>query len=336
MIILLAIMAGIYSVPFVVSAAMRAISPEKILGGSRSDRDFTTRESVVATFLNGLAGGILGYNPSRRSDYLSLNTFHRPFYVEGAYAGLQLAQYLAPWRAIRNRRIFKERHERFVFLLTIGSGFSYGMRTLPTSFAIEPGLVKDIDPRLRLLFFDGCAFEKFVFGGTRNTRLLERGLFLGQTPRIGFYEGAGRALWFLQPKFSDFCAYVSPLPTDCKANCYVGYGIACGFAGCERVADGALRDYPREILNSVDFQTGLIIGLFARYYSDPIYIETLLAKNSGLLQQVKHASVLFNDFWAQGVSYEQWRSTLKERFIADSAALPYSQPEVAPPVGAQV
>src|SRR4051794_18200574 len=124
--ILLSILLGVYAVPFVVSAVIRAMSPERMLGGSPSDRDFATRVKTVATFMSGLAAGVLGYDPTRRHDYISATPFSRPFYVEGAYAGLQLAQYLAPWRARRNVRLFRERHERFIFLLAIGSGFSHG------------------------------------------------------------------------------------------------------------------------------------------------------------------------------------------------------------------
>ena len=335
MTLLFFVLVGVYAAPFVVSAVIRFISAERMLGGSPGGRDFATRVKVVATFMNGLAAGVLGYDPSRRHDYKSTTAFSRPFYVEGAYAGLHLAQYLAPWRARRNLRIFRERHERFIFLLTIGSGFSYGMTSLRGGLNENPKAIKGVDPRLRLLFFDGYAFEKFVFGGRNNPSRLDQGLSLGPTPRSGFYEGAGRALWFVLPEFTAFLAYIAKLPSDCMANCHMGYGMACGFAGCERVADGALLRYPREILDSPDFHCGLIIGLFARYYIDPEFVKMLLAKNhSALLNELEGASALFDDFWVQGSSYEEWRKALRDRLASQTVTLRYLHHEIAPTIGA--
>lgn len=304
----------IYMLPLVLSAVIYALPPARLLRGSGSDRDFVTRARTVGIFLSGLADGISGYDPTKRHRYGLLTSFEKPFYFEGACAGLYLARYMAPWRASKNFDRFWNQHQRYIFLLTIGSGFASGLETFWTG-AVTDGAQQSsrkVDPRLQQMFFDGYAFQKMIFHYLRRPAVLANGLALEPMARLGFYEGVGRALWFLEPGFSAFQAAIASLPAECKAECHVGFGIATGFAGVERVAAGALSTYPPEILASADFQSGLVIGLFARYYTNPDFLEQLLGKEHiQLLDTVKRAAVLFDELWQKNMEYQKWRSELR-------------------------
>jgi Protein of unknown function (DUF1702) len=316
MILVLAVfvLISIYFLPLVMSAVIHSLPPGRLLGGSQSDRDFNTRARTVGAFLSGLADGISGYDPAKRRRYKTLGSFEKPFYFEGACAGLHMAKFMAPWRAHKNFDRFWNQHQRYIFLFTIGSGFASGMETFWTG-AVAKGAQrssKQIDPRLQQMFFDGYGFEKMIFHYLRQPAVLANGLAMEPTARLGFYEGVGRAFWFLKPDFSAFQAAVASLPTDCKAECYVGFGIATGFAGVERVAAGALSTYAPEILASADFQLGLIVGLFARYYTEPDFLKQLLGKEHiQLLHVVEEAAILFDELWQKNMSYQEWRSALK-------------------------
>jgi hypothetical protein len=305
---------GIYLLPLILRAVIHALPPARLLGGGGSDRDFGTRVQAVNIFLSGLADGISGYDPTKRRQYRLLSSFEKPFYFEGACSGLHMAKYMAPWRAGKNFDKFWNQHQRYVFLLTIGSGFACGLETFWTG-AVTDGAErssKKVDLRLQQMFFDGYAFQKMIFHYLRYPAMLAGGLTLAPVARLGFYEGVGRALWFLEPDFSAFQAAVAALPADCSAECHVGFGIATGFAGVESVAAGALSTYPPQILASADFQSGLIIGLFARYYTDPNFLEQLLAREHvQLLSTVKQAAILFDELWQKNVGYQEWRDALR-------------------------
>jgi hypothetical protein len=308
------ILVSIYLLPLILRAVIRALPPAKLLGGGSSDRDFATRARTVSIFLSGLADGISGYDPTRRRKYRLLSSFEKPFYFEGACSGLQVGKYIAPWRAAKNFDKFWKQHQRYVFLLTIGSGFAEGLETFWTPDVTDGAgrAAVKVDVRLQQMFFDGYAFQKMIFHYLRRPAMVAGGLTLEPTARCGFYEGVGRALWFLEPEFSGFQAAIATLPPDCIAECHVGFGIATGFAGVERVAAGALSTYAPQILASADFQTGLIIGLFARYYTEPDFLEKLLAaEHAQLLTTVKHAAVLFDELWLRNAGYQEWRNALR-------------------------
>ena len=221
-------LASIYVLPLLLRAVIYTLPPARLLRGNGSDRDFATRARTVGIFLSGLADGISGYDPTKRRRYGILTGFEKPFYFEGACAGLYLARYIAPWRANKNFDKFWNQHQRYIFLLTIGSGFAIGLKTFWTD-AITDGAQrssKNVDVRLQQMFFDGYAFQKMIFNYFRHPAVLANGLRLEPLPRLGFYEGVGRALWFLEPNFSAFQKAIAFLPPDCRAECLVGFGIA--------------------------------------------------------------------------------------------------------------
>ena len=305
---------ALYALPSILRAIICGLSPVKMLHAHPDEREFESRSQAVGAFLRGLGDGISGYDPAQRLAYRGLNSFERPFYIEGAGAGLQLARFLAPWRARRNFRKFWHDHQDFVFLLTIGFGFSRGLRSF-WSGAVVPGAAAEfeewIDPSLRPLFYDGYAFQKFVFGYRRNPGLLTAGLRLDAWTRRGYYAGAGRALWFVVPGFDKFLSIIAPLPEDCRNQCVAGFGLAAGFAGCRGIGAGTLESYPPEIGSSVHFRLGVLTGLFARYYVEPAWLEQLLARQPGLLNEVKRVSAFYHELRAQGAAYEDWRAAIE-------------------------
>jgi hypothetical protein len=305
---------GIYLLPLVVRAVIHAIPAALLLGRHESHPDFPVRVHAVGNFLAGLADGISGYDPARRRRYRMLTSFERPFYIEGACTGLELAKYMAPWRAAMNFEKFWKQHAPYLFLLTIGSGFAGGLKAFWTDSITNRAMksAKRVDARLEQMFFDGYAFQKIIFGYFKRPSVLAAGLRLNSMARRGFYEGVGRALWFLVPDVAGLQAAIAGLPADCIPECHVGFGIASGFAGIEIVAAGDAENDSVARLPSLDLRLGLVVGLFARYYSEPAYVEQLLAGRHGpLLAHVKRAAALFDELWQQNVEYAVWREAVK-------------------------
>jgi hypothetical protein len=182
------------------------------------------------------------------------------------------------------------------------------------------------------LFYDGYAFQRFIFCRRKYAGLLRSGLTLEPSIRHAFYGGAGRALWFLIPDFGAFQALLGDLPEDCRNECVVGFGLATGFAGCEQIPSGSLATYPESIESSLPFRLGITIGLFARYYVEPEFVEKLLGRwDVELLNTVKDAAVQYHKLRLTQASYTQWRCALElklkdsstsafasERFVASA------------------
>ncbi|MGA7219243.1 MAG: DUF1702 family protein [Candidatus Sulfotelmatobacter sp.] len=311
-----------YVVPLIMAAIIRGLSPVHMLRAAGNERDFAARTGAVKAFLAGLADGVAAYDSKLRRSYAILTRFERPFYMEGACAGLTISCRLAPWRARKTLRTFWREHPQFVFLLIIGTGFSTGLQKFWTSGISASSIAKfedRIDPLLRVLFFDGYAFQKFVFGFHKNPDLLSSGLNLEPAVRRGFYAGAGRALWFLVADFAAFESLISPLPEECRNECLAGYGLATGFAGCENVSSGSIATYPPAIAATLSFRLGLTTGLFARYYVDPEFVEKLLRERQPqLLDTVKDAAATYKEFKAETRTYEQWRHALELKLKNES------------------
>lgn len=324
---------GIYFLPLFMRAIIRRLSPANLLGATVSERDFDGRTGAVGAFLSGLGDGISACDPTQRRSYHTLTSFERPFYVEGACAGLQISGSLAPWRGRRNFRTFWSQHPDFVFLLIIGLGFARGLKRFWSS-SVE-GIGSDepetlIDPALRPLFYDGYAFQRFIFCRRKYAGLLRSGLTLEPRIRQAFYRGAGRALWFLIPDFDVFQALIGDLPEDCRNECLVGFGLATGFAGCEKIPSGSLATYPESIESSPRFRLGLTIGLFARYYVEPEFIENLLGGwDIELLNTVKDAAVQYQQLRLTQASYTQWRCALELKLKGNSTSAFVSERYVA-------
>jgi hypothetical protein len=306
---------GICFLPLFMRVIIRRLSPARLLGATVSERDFDGRTGAVGAFLSGLGDGISSYDPALRQSYRTLTSFERPFYIEGACAGLRISVFLAPWRGRRSFRTFWNQHPDFVFLLIIGLGFSRGLRSFWNSSLDGIGLAEPenlIDPALQPLFYDGYAFQRFIFCRRKYARLLRSGLTLEPGIRPAFYGGAGRALWFLIPDFGAFQALIGDLPEDCRNQCLVGFGLATGFAGCEQIPSGSLATYPESITSSPRFRLGLTIGLFARYYVEPEFIERLLGRwDVELLNTVKDAGVQYQKMRLTQATYTQWRGALE-------------------------
>jgi hypothetical protein len=315
---------GIYFLPLFMRAIIRRLSPASLLGATVSERDFDGRTGAVGAFLSGLGDGISAYDPTLRQSYRTLTSFERPFYIEGACAGLRISGSLAPWRGRRNFRKFWNQHPDFVFLLIIGLGFSRGLKRFWNSSLDGIGLAEFqnvIDPTLQSLFYDGYAFQRFIFCRRRYVALLRSGLTLEPGIRQAFYGGAGRALWFLIPDFGTFQALIGDLPADCRTECLVGFGLATGFAGCEQIPSGSLATYPKSIESSSLFRLGLTIGLFARYYVEPEFVENLLGPwDLELLNTVKDAAVQYQHLRLTQASYAQWRSALELKLKSSSTS----------------
>jgi hypothetical protein len=326
-------MLGIYFLPLFVRVIIRRLSPASLLGATISERDFNGRTGAVGAFLSGLGDGISAYDPALRRSYRTLTGFERPFYIEGACTGLRISGSLAPWRGRRNFRKFWNQHPDFVFLLIIGLGFARGLKRFWSSSVDGAGLTEFgnlIDPALQSLFYDGYAFQRFIFCRRKYAGLLRSGLTLEPGIRPAFYGGAGRALWFLIPDFGAFQGLIGDLPEDCRSECLVGFGLATGFAGCEQIPSGSLATYPESIASSPRFRLGLTIGLFARYYVEPEFVERLLGRwDVELLNTVRDAAVQYHGMRLTQASYTQWRAALELKLKNSSTSAIASERSVA-------
>jgi hypothetical protein len=296
--------------PRLLAFGIRHIPGSRLVGSQLSTGQRAVRLEVVRTFLDGMAAGMLARYPLAQAqlndlDYLS------PFRVEGACTGLSLACRLRPWRARRSLTEFLNDNQRYRFLLVLGKGFARGIEaTWRGPLHSESKLPPD---RLDALYADGYGFQQMVFHYARNASVLNKGLPLEARWRAGFYEGAGRALWFLKKDVNDFLVALSGLPAEFQSECEIGYGIAAGFAGIRQVSQTQFHGSRHDSAQFRNIRVGLVIGLFARYDIDAEYTSSLLRGQdlAGLLMLVEQVHESFLRLWATGFDYYAWRDELK-------------------------
>jgi hypothetical protein len=303
--------------PRLLAFGIRRIPSSQLVGNQLSTEQRAARVEVVRTFLDGMADGILGRYPLAQ---VRLNDadFLKPFRVEGTCTGLSLACRLKPWHARKSLADFCEHNQRYKFLIALGKGFARGIETTWRGrLRSEPETPAD---RLDPLFADGYGFQQMVFHYARNASVLCEGLRLENRWRAGFYEGAGRALWFLKRDTNDFLAALAGLPSDFRSECEIGYGIAAGFAGIRHVSQTQFLGSGHDSTRFRNIRVGLVIGLFARYDIDAEYTSSLLRGQDlhKLLMLVEQVHQSFLRLWASGFDYYAWRDELK-RLIQDTA-----------------
>jgi len=297
------------ALPYLLAFGVRHMPPSRLITGEFSAQQKAVRLQVVTTFLEGMAQGLRMQFPLRPLPSTDLD-FLQPFQVEGACTGLCLACLMRPWRAPRRLTKFLESNQRYRFLLVLGSGFARGIeQSWRGLLRDQPRVPTD---RLDALFADGYGFQQMIFHYERNPSVLEQGRMLEQKWRAGFYEGAGRALWFLVPDVKSFTSAISALPAEVRAECEIGYGIAAGFAGIRQVLE-TQREWADGLTQLQNFHLGLVTGLFARYDVNPEYTMAVLQHQdlhalSTLVERVHH---LFEDLWARGIDYYAWRDEIK-------------------------
>ena len=325
------------SFPYVVGSIVRAVAGRRLVGRNEHEHEFETRGYVVSQFMNGLADGISGRNISGRGAQSDTGSFELPFRNEGICAGLLIATSLARWKARKQLADFLSQWQRHVFLLTLGSGFARGIQTFyrKVVWAIQKDVPAWIQPKLRTLFFDGLTFARFILNYRRQPSMIYTGLSLQSEQAHGFYQGAGRALWFLLPSPENFVEVISSLPQQAVADCKTGYGIATGFAGCRSLPQGSFSLYPAVLQESPEFRLGVLIGLFARYYVEPAYLENLLADRCpNLLAKVRATAALYESLGAEEASYEEWTRSVTLQlasdgpFVETSSAVEFASPGV--------
>jgi hypothetical protein len=317
---LIIMVAAIGSFPYVLAGIMRAVASRRLVGGDECDQEFATRVHVVSQFMHGLADGISGRNLGGRGARAGTGSFELPFRNEGICAGLMIAASLARWNARRQLADFLSQWQRHVFLLTLGSGFARGVQTFyrKAVYAMQKPVPAWVPPKLHTLFFDGLAFQRFILNYRRRPSLVYAGLVLQSEQAHGFYQGAGRALWFLLPSSQNFVALLSHLPDQAADDCKTGYGIASGFAGCRGIPQGSLSLYSSVLQESPEFRTGVLIGLFARYYVEPAYLEKLLADCCpDLLAKVRATAGLYEALGAEAANYQEWTCSVKLQLASD-------------------
>lgn len=297
---------GILLVPAVVSFVIKKLSADKLLGGQQSSEQTELRTKVVSTFLQGMAFGVKGRFSEDIDQASACFDFERPFWLEGLCAGLFLSRLWAPWKAHRSLDLLWQSHHDYHFLLTIGLGFAAGMRPRRKQEGV-PIPDRRVEPKLKTLYFNGYAFQQVVFKYLQQPSILHLASSWGAAERYGFYEGAGRALWFLVPDYHQFHSIIGSLPANDAEACMIGYGIASGFAGCQ--STGSRWAFANSVPVYADhLRTGVIVGLFARMYTNPTYLSGLLEQTAGpqLLQTVREARALYEHLWSRGASYDEW------------------------------
>jgi hypothetical protein len=308
------------SFPYILADIMRAIAGRSLIRGDEHDHEFATRVHVVRHFMSGLADGISGRNIGERETGGERGSFELPFRNEGICAGLIIAVGLARWNARKQLEEFLRQWQRHVFLLTLGSGFARGAQSFYSNpiVAMQKSLPGWVDPKLRTLFFDGLIFQRFIMSYRKRPSIIFTGLGLQSEQAQGFYQGVGRALWFLLPSPGHFAALLSSLPDKAADTCKTGYGIATGFAGCRSIPHGSLFLYPPVLQESPEFRVGVLVGLFARYYVEPDYVEKLLVDSCpNLLAKVRATAGLYEALDAEEASYQEWIRYVKLQLASD-------------------
>ncbi len=303
---------------FIAPYLLEHFDPRILLGFGKDRTAMRVRCEVVGYFLRGLAAGIFRETPRINQLADDCSAFSRPFTLEGICSGMYLRQQIDPFRKRESLATFWQRHQNHHFLLTIGLGFAAGMARLRPSLPTQRGSLPD--PRLDSLWLDGFGFAQTIFGFRMGRSMRPRGDW-GTAQRKGYYEGVGRALWFILPAAIDFSSMARDLAPEHAVDLATGYGIAAGFAGCRDANAALIQLESLETQYKGDFATGLFIGLFARSYTNHSFLsETLsLQQQPALLEGAHRAGELYDSLWDQGHTYMEWREALRNTAIPELA-----------------
>jgi hypothetical protein len=150
----------------------------------------------------------------------------RGFGWEGAAMALRILDSLS-WRSTdRIRRLLDGVGTRHEYLIHVGLGWAHAR--LPGR--IVRGL-RDVDPLLRSLAFDGYGFHEGLFA-TRRTHERRVQPRLDDGASHAFDQGLGRSLWFVSAFDSRVAAArLSAFPAARRPDLWSGLGLAVAYAG---------------------------------------------------------------------------------------------------------
>ncbi len=298
------------------SALIRAFAPER--GESRE-----RLEAVVAAFLGGyrraLAGGDLG--ELARELEAQAPAGQRGFAFEGAGMGLRLTD--AFTRPARRRCA--------AFLRGPGAGHDYlihvGIGWAQAKLPGDPqrGL-RDLEPLLRPLAFDGLGFHQGFFRAQRYHVERSRPR-LAPAPARAFDQGLGRSLWFVHGASPERAAEgLAGFAPERRADLWSGLGLACAYAGgADDAALRALREAAAE--EACWFEQGVAFAAAARQRAgDPAAhtqaaCGTLLGADAALVgNYVEGLRGAIEERGADEGSYADWRASVAHGWAAGLAS----------------
>lgn len=195
-------------------------------------------------------------------------TLFRGFSYEGAAMGMAVKD---AFKATPNKRIpgfIDGSGNHHVYMLHVGIGWAYAR--LP--FHVENILTR-YDPLLRWLILDGYGFHEAYFKTEKIVRqqLLPK---LSQRATHVFYQGVGRALWFVCGTEVDHVAKtVHAFPARFHADLWAGVGLAAVYAGGAQASElQRLKDHSGVHLSFL--LQGVAFAAKARERADTVTTDT--------------------------------------------------------------
>jgi hypothetical protein len=302
----------------VFSVVLHCFDPRWLLGKEAAQDQMALRLRIVRIFLRAMSITMhVGPTLTSRDTFIcSASFYEKPFVVEGSCAGLSLAYSLSPWQTRSSFGRFCAEYRQFEFLQIIGLGFAAGIADILHLRSIPPD--QFVPSNLRTLWADGFGFQHTIFLYRRGTGIPA---IISRANRVkceGYFEGVGRALWFLLPSAQSLSRVVGSFPASTAWELAIGYGIAAGFAGCLQLERSFAETGQLPIVLRSEYKIGMLVGLFARNYIDSVAFREMVV-NQGfdiILPLVIDAANLYHEAFDHHGDYQIWRERL--RHLADS------------------
>lgn len=298
----------------VMSAALQRFDPQWLLGNVASPDQLALRRHIVTTFLHGMAMSLrVGWADSSLDKVIeNTSTYEKAFLVEGCCAGLAMAYSLTPWRSVSSLDRFRGKYEQFEFLNVIGLGFGAGLARLLHLRFVSPDAF--VSKNLRTLWADGFGFQHTIFLYRKGKGVPAIIRAADALPYEGYFEGVGRALWFLLHSAEFLPTLIEDFPASVVSELVTGYGIAAGFAGCRQLARSFAEASQFPLTLAAHYKVGMLVGLFARSYVDSAAFNSLLHEQGyeTILPLITTAANFYHAGLSRGEEYSIWRSSLLE------------------------
>ncbi|WP_142786399.1 DUF1702 family protein [Changchengzhania lutea] len=269
-------------------------------------------EKIGRTFLT-------GYHHIFKDPHLKNSNFKKKdqMYSGFFYEGLSMSLTLVGTFTFNKRKLIDmlmKKHSEHIYMIHVGIGWAFAR--LP--FTKIEHQIKMYDPLLRGLIMDGYGFHQAYFKTNDYVYHLKIPTELkSSNSRHNFYQGVGRALWFIyggQP--SKIAAKIASFNSQYLPDLWSGIGLAAGYAGgVSKKELIELRTHGKSY--KADMAQGVAFACKARSLADNVVEHTELASEIFCELQVKEATAitdfeyhkLVNSFHEDN-AYSKWRHNI--------------------------
>jgi enediyne biosynthesis protein E3 len=185
-------------------------------------------EEIGRTFLSGYRAALAARQPADLAARLEAHiTELQGFAYEGAAMGIALTDAITPWRPGHFAGFVAGIADRHVYMAHVGAGWA--LARLPAGWG---RILRQLDPLLRSLAFDGYGFHQGYFAGAAGFGRLAAPRALEGYARRAVDQGLGRALWFVEgADVTGISQQVAAFPVARRADLWSGVGLAAAYAG---------------------------------------------------------------------------------------------------------